>query len=635
MQKLHFDRLKKIANNFSVSEQKKMICSLIFDEMHIRQQVFWSRNHSDYVGIVEDNRNEDQNGSVHKTAIVKQVIVFYLNGINTKFEYPVAYYLIEELNSMQRKDLMVEIISAITECGIRISNVTFDGLYCNTKSCEILGANLNVHSVNFQPYFLNPQSGEKIFIILDPCHMQKVVRNTLAGREMILYRKNIQIKWKHIVSLYEYSKTNNMRTHKLTKKHIEWQQNPMNVRLAVQTLSQSVANSMVFLKEQNHPDFADAGPSIEFIEIMNKLFDIFNSRGSANCDIFKQALSGLNNRVVFDFFEKATDYLKCLWINDAKKNAKPKLVQITKSRKKTAFRGYIVNMSSLKLMFDEFIENDGALESISTYFLQQDFLEMFFGKIRARGGFNNNPNVDQFKGAYRRLLGNLKIIASPFSNCRVIDDDKLPEDIHFSNIFFVSSTRRKTTFTDIEDIYQKQKEDILLEVTRLDGLNSCNSLLDNTKKYSIAYIASLIERKISYGSSFHCDGCSLVFDENEKYELAGLNPSESHPCVSTFKICANAERFYKIYSIDRSNPNRKQFDFKVIYCLIFRTMNFNELFPHSTFDCGNAHKYQFIKCIVGEYISIRATQHSKDITLDQYKSIFRHKLNRMIIFSGQ
>lgn len=242
IQKLHFDRLKKIADDFSASEQKKMICSLVFDEMHIRQQVYWSRNHSDYVGIIEDNRNEDQNSSVDKKAIAKEVIVFFLNGINKKFEYPVAYYLIDKLNSMQRKDLIAEIIKAITECGIRISNVTFDGLYCNTKSCEILGANLNVHSVDFQPYFINPQNGEKIFIILDPCHMQKLVRNTLAGRGMILYRKNRQIKWEHIVSLHEYSKTNNMRTHKLTKKHIEWQQNEMNVRLAVQTLSQSVAN---------------------------------------------------------------------------------------------------------------------------------------------------------------------------------------------------------------------------------------------------------------------------------------------------------------------------------------------------------------------------------------------------------
>lgn len=291
-------------------------------------------------------------------------------------------------------------------------------------------------------------------------------------------------------------------------------------------------------------------------------------------------------------------------------------------------------MSSLKLMFDEFVTNEGVLESISTYYLQQDVLEMFFGKIRARCGYNNNPNVDQFKGTYRRLLGNLEIISSPFSNCRVIDD-KLPEDVHYSDIYFVSSERRKTTFTDIRDLYNQQKDDILDEVARLDGLKECNPLLDSTTKYSIFHIASQIEKKIMFTPSFYCNSCPLVFDENDNYELIGLNSLESPPCQSTFKICENAEKYFKIHNIQHT---KKTFDFKVLYCLIFRTLNFDELFSNSAFDCGGHgrdHKYQFIKCIVGEYISLRATQLSKDVTLEQYKEIFRRRLNRLIINSGQ
>lgn len=138
-----------------------------------------------------------------------------------------------------------------------------------------------------------------------------------------------------------------------------------------------------------------------------------------------------------------------------------------------------------------------------------------------------------------------------------------------------------------------------------------------------------------FSPNFYCNSCPLVFDENENYKLTGLNLMELPPCQSTFKICENAEKFFKIYNIQQT---RKPFDFKVLYCLIFRTLNFNELFPKSAFDCGghgSHHKYQFIKCIVGEYISLRATQLSRDMTLDQYKQIFRRRLNRMIIFSGQ
>lgn len=166
-----------------------------------------------------------------------------------------AYYVIDKINSLQRKDILLEILSAVTECGIRISNLTFDGLYCNAKTCELLGAHLDVFNDNFQPFFPNPKNGENIFIILNPCHMQKLVRNTLAGKEVIFYRNEnhvTQIKWKHIVDLHEFSKTNDIRTHKLTKKHIQWEQNDMNVRIAVQTLSASVANSMAILKDKKH-----------------------------------------------------------------------------------------------------------------------------------------------------------------------------------------------------------------------------------------------------------------------------------------------------------------------------------------------------------------------------------------------
>lgn len=39
-----------------------------------------------------------------------------------------------------------------------------------------------------------------------------------------------------------------------------------------------------------------------------------------------------------------------------------------------------------------------------TYKLSQDYLETFFSAIKARGGFNNNPNAVQFQSAYKRLL---------------------------------------------------------------------------------------------------------------------------------------------------------------------------------------------------------------------------------------
>lgn len=39
-----------------------------------------------------------------------------------------------------------------------------------------------------------------------------------------------------------------------------------------------------------------------------------------------------------------------------------------------------------------------------TYRLSQDHLELFFGAIRSKSGYNNNPTARQFEAAYKRLI---------------------------------------------------------------------------------------------------------------------------------------------------------------------------------------------------------------------------------------
>lgn len=157
----------------------------------------------------------------------------------------------------------------MTASGIKIRNITFDGLAINIAMCELLGADLDVASPMFQSFFANPLNNEKIYIILDPCHMEKLVRNTLANKKVIFNNKNEKIEWKFFELLYSCSREYDMKTHKITKKHLQWKRNAMNVRLAGETMSQSVANSFKYLSEQNHPDFQNVGASIEFIQIMN------------------------------------------------------------------------------------------------------------------------------------------------------------------------------------------------------------------------------------------------------------------------------------------------------------------------------------------------------------------------------
>jgi len=38
------------------------------------------------------------------------------------------------------------------------------------------------------------------------------------------------------------------------------------------------------------------------------------------------------------------------------------------------------------------------------YKISQDHLELFFGSVRAMGGYNNNPSSRQFQSAYKKLV---------------------------------------------------------------------------------------------------------------------------------------------------------------------------------------------------------------------------------------
>ncbi|KAF4527784.1 hypothetical protein B566_EDAN015221 [Ephemera danica] len=174
--------------------------------------------------------------------------------------------------------------------------------------CEALGAELNLD--NFRGHFPHSScSDTKVEIMLDPCHMIKLVRNTFEAEK---FRKQI-----------------------------------MKVNLAVQTLSASVADAIEFCdKVMNYKEFKESGP---------------------------------------------TSY------NHKNKRFEP----LHKSRRKTGMVGFFVCLSSTRNIYDKLCTGDSPrLKYLLTYKMSQDHLEMFFGAIRSRGGWNNSPTCDENVVAY-------------------------------------------------------------------------------------------------------------------------------------------------------------------------------------------------------------------------------------------
>lgn len=91
--------------------------------------------------------------------------------------------------------------------------------------------------------------------------------------------------------------------------------------------------------------------------------------------------------------------------------------KIVEARCKTGFIGALINIESLKLLTESVIVKEESLVFLPTYKLTQDHLEIFFGCIRMCGGHNDNPNVKQSKGIYRKLLTHLELRSLETGNC--------------------------------------------------------------------------------------------------------------------------------------------------------------------------------------------------------------------------
>lgn len=75
----------------------------------------------------------------------------------------------------------------------------------------------------------------------------------------------------------------------------------MNVELAAQTFSYSVARSMETLKLNGDPLFSKSGGTINFAKNVNTIFDIFNSKHSHSNNLIKRGLTAQNADKIFEF----------------------------------------------------------------------------------------------------------------------------------------------------------------------------------------------------------------------------------------------------------------------------------------------------------------------------------------------
>lgn len=619
---------------------KELICNLVFDEMAIRKNVQYCQHMRSEVGYITYGPQVSRNGSSKCSTSdiddsseeyeedlpeANQVIVYMLCGINDFFQIPIAHHFIRSLNFEYRSKLSLDIIKEVSKHNIKIVNVTFDGYASNVTMCQSLGANMKDDQADFKPSFIDPFTGNEIHIMLDPSHAEKLVRNVLASYGTI-FHENEKIEWRYFEELVKYSQNSTFGlTHKITKRHIEFKNRKMNVRTAVELLSNSVAKSMEFLMESGMPQFKGAGATIKFIRIFDGLFDVMNTTRVKNGNEFKSALNPKNRDQIFKFLEMAKEYILSLEVLG---KVSQRRLLLVKSRMRTGFRGYVCNIISVMNIYTKYVVQEDVMPFLATYRLSQDHLEMFFGKIRSMHGCNDNPTVIQLSAALKKLLFKCDVLISSSSNVSMFGCS--------SNVLTVSS-RRAQLHDDFAGYVQTDSNKSIPnddeEASVLSELDRNAHLTELTNDAGIAFVASSIENRVLSCGNISCYMCQLVLTENEKVDVKLCITAGRRPCKSTFQLCKLADTAIKATSQCNSQANFKQ----RIYLYVLGNINLSSLYPLYNFDEDHDedHKNYIVKHIVDEYTRIKCTHNAKMKTINMHPKYYRSLNTKSIHFLGQ
>ena len=404
------DVLTALKAQVAADKSMEDVC-LMFDSMAIRKQVLYDQKTQKFVGYVNHGRHNISSQSDREAT---ESLVLMIVGQRKFFKHPIAYFLVDKIDAKLQSTIITDGISLLTDAGFNVVAVVCDGAFSNQATATKMGCTLKKE--NLQCEIAHPTIPSKsVSMMFDACHLIKNVRNCFGELGVIKHGED-KIEWQFIRELHKIQLNSNLHLgNKLRGAHLDFIKNKMKVSLAVQTLSSSVATAIEFLRDDLHlPQFAGSEATCTFIRVFDKVFDLMNSTNKL-AKGFKSPLTPDN--FVFKKAEiaDASHYIRALTDTTGK--------PLVAGRRKTGFVGFLASMQSVQKIAERLFAK--RYSYVLTFRLSQDHLETFFGRIRRRGGWNNNPNVLQFQYALRALLQKNGVLASSRGNCTPFLDNTL------------------------------------------------------------------------------------------------------------------------------------------------------------------------------------------------------------------
>lgn len=476
--------------------------------------------------------------------------------------------------------------------------------------------------------FKHPKQDSRIHCIFDPAHMIKLCRNIFAETKLSSPKGDIDftfIKKLHMLQEEEGLKLAN----RLNATHLNFMGKKMNVKLAAQTLSSSVADAIDFLRSSGNENFQGSEASIEYIRMIDRTLDLLNAKSPIGTG-FKSPLRLSNEKFWTKAFADTREYLKNLTINNE---------NILLNRRKMAAFGLIVDTYSCPNLAKDLLESvENNLDYFLPYKFSQDHLEMFFSCIRLQGGGNNNPNALQFRYAMRKLPYRNSVKPSINANCT--DDD-----FELTPILEFRSQKRIIEKNQEDDDLQDENEIEIL----FNYMQSIN--LSDYKNNILYYIAGhFVNKMLNKITCQHCRDALIISKDNcdHSYFVDITNFSSFTAFVDrgalkyvsrfSFEVIKSSEQLFMSEMAKKTFRNISKNVILSILKQLFVT-KLKHLFspPHPVQSANDEepHELQLVKALANSYLNLKIFHQTKLNSLRNFGSKIglRQKLTKTILFS--
>lgn len=632
------------------SINEKRDCCLVIDAMAIRKQAIWNEAKKKFCGFVDYGNGIQMEPS---ETLASEALTFELVGLRSHWKMPVGYFLIDKTTASVQASLVKTALTMAHQYGLKVWCVTCDGTTTNLAMFELLGCSFGTTYEAIVTVFPHPSTGGDVFAILDACHMIKLARNSLAFLGAFRGEFGEKIEWKYLCALHQLQQQEGIKmSNKLTTEHIQFEKHKMNVSLATQTLSSSVADAIDFLNYiLKRNDFKGSEGTAKFIRILDRLFDILNSRNPYGKG-FKQPLRKESIAHWEDALETSARYLLRLQSNSGQ--------MLITHRRKTFIIGFCVTIkSTIKMAKQMLTLPKTPFKYVLTYKYSQDHIELLFSCIRAKGGWNNNPNVMQFMSAMRRMVLGNAVTASKNANCRSYGDDAVIPFFHtrkHATPLNDNSTEPNQVGTDTEDDGRLKR---LINQVKFRQPSEF-------KANVLTYVAGLVVKKLlkklkcttcieSLMAGYNSSSCSdhdysRVTNQDKTIALTQfLNKGHLYiPSQLVISIVQYAEYVFVLYvsneTFDQINIGSRLNTKMILEVANYFGQEKPELLPpyHQPSSCNEMssedHRLCLVKYVADSYLRVRLRAYGKvysKAVINFGKPSDRHHLTKTILFRNE